>query len=653
VSDRLQALFPVRLRNRTGWAIFLSAAALLVGAATLLFWWHGQGHTPAPPSPPAVVVDDPRLTYATPYRNVRPEVQYVGDATCALCHPTQADTYRHHPMGRSLAPIARVADEHRYDKAAGNPFVAFGLEFFVDRRGDRVFHRQVRRDARGQMLSEVEEEVLYGIGSNTRGRSFLAVHDNFVFQTSISWFTQGNSWDLAPGWREHQLAGRPVLPSCLYCHTNQVEPVPHTLNHYRPPLFRGYSIGCERCHGPGELHVARRERGEVVQGVDDTIVNPRDLEPALRESICQQCHLEGEKRILRRNRGVFDFRPGLPLHLFWSVFVKSAEVTHDYEAVSHVEQMYQSRCFQASRGKMGCISCHDPHVAPSPEKKVVHYRDHCLKCHAVASCGLPEPARRKQHPDDSCIACHMPRMRSADIAHTAVTDHRVLRVPEASNSKKREPMRLPPGKSPIEHFHRDLIPPNDPGVARDLGLALMELGQQFPPAQRQMARLARSHLEEAVQAVPDDAQAGVAYGTALWNTGQPQDGLAVVEAVLERVPEHENALQTAATMTDALRRPAAALAYSRRLLQVNPHYQLYHLAHANRLVENQLWGEALQSCQVALRLNPADLKARRLLVLICARSGDKDRARKEFDTFMAFTPPEPDALRAWFAGLMR
>ena len=36
----------------------------------------------------------------------------------------------------------------------------------------------------------------------------------------------------------------------------------------------GEAIGCERCHGPGELHVRGQE---VVAGRDLTIVNPRHL----------------------------------------------------------------------------------------------------------------------------------------------------------------------------------------------------------------------------------------------------------------------------------------------------------------------------------------------------------------------------------------
>jgi Flp pilus assembly protein TadD len=624
---------------------FLAAAGLLVAVTGAVLWRRWQ-----PAAPP--VVDDPRLTYATPYRNVHPDVQYVGDATCALCHPTQTDSYRHHPMGRSLAPVAQIVAEHRYDKAAGNPVNAFDLELWMDRRGDRLIERQVRRGPQGEVQTQVEDEILYTVGSNTRGRSFFAVRDGRVFQTSVSWFTQGGTWDLAPGRRENQLAGRPVTPACLFCHTNQAEPVPFALNHYRPPLFRGYAIGCERCHGPGELHAARRERGEVVNGLDDTIVNPRDLEPALREAVCQQCHLEGESRVLRRHRDFFDFRPGLPLHLFWSVFVKPAELTHDYEAVSHVEQMYVSRCFQAGRGKLGCISCHDPHEAPAADKKAGFYRKRCLTCHEQKGCSLPEPARRQREKDDSCIACHMPRMRSADIAHTAVTDHRVRRVAEPG-PKDEGPMRLPPGKSFLTHFHQDLVAPNDPGVSRDLGLALVELGQMVPQVQRQLAREALGRLEDAVKAEPNDPPAWTAYASALFTEGRPKEALAALEAALARAPEYESALSKAANLAEMLQLPDAAVAYGRRLLAVNPHYALYHQDQARRLANNRQWAEAVTECETVLRYNPADLKTRQLLVLIHARSGDRERARKEFEALIALAPPEPAALRQWFAELLR
>src|SRR5262249_55424803 len=111
------------------------------------------------------------------------------------------------------------------------------------------------------------------------------------------------------------------------------------------------------------------------------IVNPRHLEPVLREAVCQQCHLQGEVRVVRRGRSLFDYRPGLPLHLFESAFTRLPENASGQKSVGHVEQIALSRCFQESKGRFGCISCHDPHELPAPEKKIAFYRGRCLQCH--------------------------------------------------------------------------------------------------------------------------------------------------------------------------------------------------------------------------------------------------------------------------------
>src|SRR5205823_3198677 len=97
-------------------------------------------------------------------------------------------------------------------------------------------------------------------------------------------------------------------------------------NRYESPLFdEGHAIGCERCHGPGALHVRDPGQRDPETGIDYTIVNPKHLKPDLRAAVCEQCHLEGETRIVRRGRDLFDFRPGLPMQAFWSVFVRAPD----------------------------------------------------------------------------------------------------------------------------------------------------------------------------------------------------------------------------------------------------------------------------------------------------------------------------------------
>src|SRR5262245_22229408 len=94
----------------------LLAVGFLALAGSLAAWkWWPRDPAPGKPAP---APEDPRLTFATPYKNVRPGVKYVGDESCARCHPRHARTFRKHPMGRSLAPVRSAEPVERYDEAA-------------------------------------------------------------------------------------------------------------------------------------------------------------------------------------------------------------------------------------------------------------------------------------------------------------------------------------------------------------------------------------------------------------------------------------------------------------------------------------------------------------------------------------------------------
>ena len=84
----------------------------------------------------------------------------------------------------------------------------------------------------------------------TRGYAFLVEREGNLFQSPIAWYSQGRKWDLAPDYRVHNWHfNRLITPGCLFCHTNRFDQAG------REPVFHGLTIGCERCHGPGELHV--------------------------------------------------------------------------------------------------------------------------------------------------------------------------------------------------------------------------------------------------------------------------------------------------------------------------------------------------------------------------------------------------------------
>jgi tetratricopeptide (TPR) repeat protein len=588
--------------------------------------------------------EDVRLTFSTPYRNVRPDVKYVGDQLCAECHQTEFASYRHHSMGRSMAPISELVGREDYSSATKNPFESFGLLFKAAQSGEGIQHELILRGDGGQELIHQRRLVQYVVGSSARGRAYLIEDGGRLYQSPVNWYSHAQRWDIAPNIHDRQNDYfLPITQQCVFCHAGHVEPIEGTIGRYATPVFKyGAAIGCERCHGPGELHVHRRQQSDATNGIDDTIVNPANLEPALRDAVCQQCHLPGEARVERRGRKTFDYRPGLPLEAFVSVFVVTPE-PRDKKLIGHFEQMLESQCYRKSSGALSCISCHDPHVLPEPKERVASYRQRCAACHGNAGCSLPASDRQSKN-GDSCIDCHMPKIRPVDIAHTVMTEHRVLRRPDRPDHETGITRRpLWEGVTLASFFGESEQSP-DRDLLRDLGIGLLQI--RMPPAHRSLAgQTALFLLDSSLSAAPDDVPALMAKGSAQQWLGQKSQALETYERVLRIAPKNEAALCAAATLADALRRPEAALTYWQSALGLDPDSADIHFGLACVYAGQHDWQRGLHECQVALEAAPMHLEARMLLVRCAMQMDDKNLTRKELSILLAQNPPQKEQLR--------
>jgi predicted CXXCH cytochrome family protein len=592
--------------------------------------------------------DDPRRTYTGPYRNIDPAVRYVGDARCAECHADISARYARHPMGRSLVPVAALVDRQRYSSETNNPFTLLGRRFRVETRDRRMWHQQAVPAGASEPVVELAQEAHWAIGSGQKGYSYLSERDGYLLQTAISWFSQQQRWDLSPGFPPTALAGRVVQASCLFCHTNRLRQHPEHPDRFLPPVFEGHAIGCERCHGPGELHAA--------SDFDHTIVNPARLAPHLRDAVCEQCHLEGEARVLRSGRGLFDFRPGLPLHDFWAVLVRRAGSVRgrsddeDARAVTHVEQMAQSKCFQRPVGdhKLGCTSCHDPHDHVGPDRRVAHYRAACLKCHDEArrqrGCSVPLTRRRQTSPQDSCIDCHMPRYSASDIAHTASTDHRIVRRP----SPPRQVHAPNLDNALLVDFYRDRFAQPDPQAERNLGMGLVKalVGGLLDP--RRHGQRALFLHESALARHPDDAELRQSKAQLLELLGRPGEALGEVRTLLARKPGDWRLLAQAARAYQVEGQTERALDCWRQAVKANPCVPDFHVNLVALLLRAGQHDEARQRCRELLRLDPFNVSGRQAWVGFLLKDGNKARARAEFDIIRKLAPPDLAKRQEWF-----
>src|SRR5271168_5382980 len=78
--------------------LFLAAVLAFVGLWMAYVSW-----------PTASKLSLHQMDTGSPYKNTRLEVKYLGDEACIRCHAEIAASYRRHPMGRSLAPIASAS----------------------------------------------------------------------------------------------------------------------------------------------------------------------------------------------------------------------------------------------------------------------------------------------------------------------------------------------------------------------------------------------------------------------------------------------------------------------------------------------------------------------------------------------------------------
>jgi tetratricopeptide (TPR) repeat protein len=326
------------------------------------------------------------------------------------------------------------------------------------------------------------------------------------------------------------------------------------------------------------------------------------------------------------------------------VFDKRPELQGDQKFVSQVQQMHESRCFLTSEGRLGCISCHDPHRLPSESEKVAFYRSRCLQCHHESSCRLTVAERHQKSSADDCVSCHMPRRQTPDIAHSAATDHRVLRKPGAKESAPPAPRPLGPGDIPLVLFHGA-----DKAAPRDLGLALVQMARQQPNLGRMFATRMQSLLADAVRAHPEDIEAQGARIDLLGLQGRLDDALTICEEVLQRHPKREAILATAGMFAASAGRSKESIEYWRRALEVNPWPSRYHFELAKVYADARRWPEAVGECELALRTNPSHIRTRWLLVGCLLNASKRDEARAQFDKLMALNPPDRERLRQWFA----
>jgi predicted CXXCH cytochrome family protein len=469
-----------------------------------------------------------------------------------------------------------------------------------------------------------------------------------LIELPLAWYAEkGGSWALNPGLdASDPPVGRTIGYDCMFCHNSYPSIPSGHEDAGSEPVFAGQlpqGIDCQRCHGPGGNHVqAVSQPGAKLADIRGAIVNPSRLGKDRAMEVCMQCHLETTSaplpNVIRRfDRGPFSYRPGEPLSAFQLFFDHAPGSGREgkFEIVNAVYRLRQSKCFLASKGELGCTTCHNPHDIRHGQQALDDYNKVCARCHAPAEIAAPS------HPSGpNCVGCHMPKRRAEDVVHAVMTDHLIQRRPPA-NLLAEFPERHGPGLEWVE-YRGEVSPYGDQddlytAVAQVTHKSSLEGG--IPRLQAQIA-----------SRKPERPEFSMELGDALQRAGRSEESASAYRAAIEKKPASALLWARLAQPLRTLGKSQESLDAMLKSVQADPKPEnWYTLA----LLQSDLGDKksAIDSFRRSIALDPEFADSRNALGAALAETGQLQEAEAQFRGALSIRPALP-AAHAYLAFLL-
>ena len=576
----------------------------------------------------------------------------VQRARCSQCHAEESAGYSRTGMARSFyKPGAEDMDPGRL-KSSTFHHAASSTTFAMMLKDGLLWQRRWQTGPGGEAVNVEELQVDEVMGSGNHARTYLHREpDGRLIELPLAWYSEaGGYYALNPGFdNAHPATRRAISYECMACHNGypQTPDLAH-VDYEARPVYLGTlpeGINCERCHGPGEKHMAAAEDARTsLATVRAAIVNPARLDPAAQMQSCEQCHLQTTSQplpdhIRHFEKAPFSYRVGDSLSESVSHFVREPSISpmKNFEIVSAPLRLRQSRCFGESNGALTCLTCHNPHNLEKGPAARTYYTKICLNCHGAT---LPAKVAGHQNPASAdCVSCHMPVRRTEDVVHVLMTDHLIQRRPPPARELQKQLREIEPT---TETAYRGPVRPYEPhGSTEKPSSSYTALAQVVDssnlksgiPALRDELRLER----------PSSPQFDIILGDAQHRTGDLAGAVASYREALLLDPQSERALRSLGVTLADQGESAQAIATLDQATALFPTSAVLFYEKGRAKVRTGAQDQGIIDLQRALDLEPDLAPARNELGLAYAQTGRLVDAEREFRDSLSVDPYDAGA----------
>lgn len=343
--------------------------------------------------------------------------EFVGDAQCQSCHPTEFSEWKTSDHFKAMMPASDTTVLGDFNNRS---LTADGIRSsFFKKNGKYIINTQ-GPDGRNH-----DYEVLYTFGHYPLQQYLVAFPGGRMQATRMSWDSRQKKWF-------HQYAGQKIHSSdwlhwtrggqnwntmCASCHSTNLQKDYHPDTDSFHTTYSIINVSCESCHGAGKEHIdfirsAEYQKGEKVAGSYLTSTK----EQIAQINTCAPCHsvkADISAQLISSGELLDNYIPESPAA---ERFYPDGQVKEEAYAYT---SFLQSKMFHYG---IKCSNCHNPHTA----KVLFSSNQLCLQCHTPK---YDEPSHHFHAVNTEgaqCKSCHMPAgtFMGNDIRH----DH-AFRVP--------------------------------------------------------------------------------------------------------------------------------------------------------------------------------------------------------------------------------